>query len=761
MNAHPPSPAARAARAERGELAQAALMLLPALALAWPGPGALLRGVFDATELTATGVAALFSLPACFLLALRRPALALRGLGLLLAALILAVGWTLFGELSDTLEASRALSSGCTALALLLSGASLGERGRRLFFDGAIAICLLLTLYAALAPVAGRHPGILGNAGELSSAALIGAVLGATRAVSGSGARRVLGVLALIAFLWHARLAGLRAGPLALCGALSILALALAAARSRTANRSGSLVLGVQLALVLAVLLLNTHVARDSDTTRSVAAASSAVEDRASRGAGDSGLEVRLRIWPRALSLFADHPLLGVGPGQFAAQFPPYRDPAEIELSSHGRLIGAATEVEHPHNDALSVLSEGGVLGGGALLLFFALTLGCALSALFARSALTMPAMATLAVAVDSLVNAPLAYNPSVSIQAFACFGMLLGAAPSGASAGAPSGLLRGRTWPVFLPLIALIVGAPRAWSMIVHGRALSGAASLIDREIPPTAEELGREVERALEACPDSAVARTLEARLPQITARGPSPPSPADWQRVLELRPHRVEALIQVGVGMALKGRLELAREHLERARGLDPTNPILLRNLVRLESDAGRVERAAEHLDSLESDDRLDSGWASQLASELFYEGHWRAATSLASRVDARIGAARTGEELYALSKEHGPGAFGEALESHAHRLWANDHAEHERYSDAVRSYRQTLRLALQAGSDPKPVRLELVAALQRAGREKEARDEAQGIGARRGDWDDVAPWARRVLKAPGYSEPGDVR
>ena len=46
-------------------------LCLPALVLAWPGPGSLLADVFAATELTAAGVALLATLPAAVFCALR------------------------------------------------------------------------------------------------------------------------------------------------------------------------------------------------------------------------------------------------------------------------------------------------------------------------------------------------------------------------------------------------------------------------------------------------------------------------------------------------------------------------------------------------------------------------------------------------------------------------------------------------------------------------------------------------------------------
>ncbi len=72
-------------------------------------------------------------------------------------------------------------------------------------------------------------------------------------------------------------------------------------------------------------------------------------------------IAVRLKIWPRALRLARDNVLAGVGAGNFAAAFPPYRDLAEIDISSFGHRI--ATRVTNPHNDVLWIASELGVLG--------------------------------------------------------------------------------------------------------------------------------------------------------------------------------------------------------------------------------------------------------------------------------------------------------------------------------------------------------------------------------------------------------------
>jgi len=79
----------------------------------------------------------------------------------------------------------------------------------------------------------------------------------------------------------------------------------------------------------------------------------------------NSTLDVRWQIARSSSKLFAERPLFGWGPGQFAVQYPRVRSDAEIETSSHGRQF--ATEVRTAHDDWLELLVEGGL---PALLLF-------------------------------------------------------------------------------------------------------------------------------------------------------------------------------------------------------------------------------------------------------------------------------------------------------------------------------------------------------------------------------------------------------
>ncbi|MFZ2148970.1 MAG: O-antigen ligase family protein, partial [Sedimentisphaerales bacterium] len=66
---------------------------------------------------------------------------------------------------------------------------------------------------------------------------------------------------------------------------------------------------------------------------------------------GGSSMLVRWQYWHASAKLFADHPLTGVGPGNFALFYTRYKPPAALE------------SVADPHNFLLSILTQYGPLG--------------------------------------------------------------------------------------------------------------------------------------------------------------------------------------------------------------------------------------------------------------------------------------------------------------------------------------------------------------------------------------------------------------
>ena len=98
------------------------------------------------------------------------------------------------------------------------------------------------------------------------------------------------------------------------------------------------------------------------------------LDDQAAILSGDDPTTgVRLSLAATAWAMTADHPLRGVGLGRFRQFAPPYRDPDE---AARPGLAGSVTEAEHPHNEVLLALAEGGWPAGLLLVLALLITAG-------------------------------------------------------------------------------------------------------------------------------------------------------------------------------------------------------------------------------------------------------------------------------------------------------------------------------------------------------------------------------------------------
>lgn len=626
-------------------------LLLPPFVLAWPGPGAVLEGDFI-PHATGAGAAALAALPAAVLIALRPGST--KPKFFLLLALLGIVGALAARSATDWFEVRRIGVHFATCLVLLFGGASLSRAGLRLYALGTVCVSLLLVAFA-FPDKSNAFAGALGNTGSIAMAALPGALAAAVLLFSEKGAWKVAFGVTVGLYLAYVASVPVVAGGLA--AGVGTTAFALARARN-------SRVILIPLTILVAVGALSFIPL-------------------------PSG-EVRARVWSASLGMIRDHPGLGVGSGQFAAAFPPYRDPIEIEVSTHDRALPVETEVEHPHQDWLLPAIELGAAGGLLWIAFLFFVAGGAWRAMREeigpKAALGAAAIGVLAYA---LVHAPLTYEPAAASIAFVIFGAVL------ARPGRP------RTWPL---LVLLLAACLPALAFVRHGRWLASIASP-DAQDARTVE---RAIESALNCCHDSTVGTALLARFHE--QKGSDPATVArHWTGVLQHRPHNVEALMQLALARVKSGDFGGAREAYERARSLDPGHPGIQKNLRLLDLQEGAL------------------GLGDPSAEECY----------------ARSQKERTG----------GDALLADLLEARAHLLWARGHADGGRFADAVRSYRQCLRVTAEhiTGGAPR-VRLELAAALAADGREDEARAEVDGVRPSDADraalpaW--AAEWCRRL-------------
>ncbi len=718
--------------AHRRDAIQALLTLLPAAALAWPGPGSFLADDL-APQYSGAGIVALATLPAAFSLVVRPMQRGVRGLALFLLPLLSGATWIASDSSLDRFDAGRALALWCSGLVLLLSGASLAQRGRSLLAHGVVVIGLVFLAGAAF-DRALDHAGVLGNTGSLSEAALPGALIGAGLLLGARSLWRFVGSIALAGAFVYAASMPVLAGLVSLA-----IALVLGAALHKGLRVRARIGLAFLSFLALATALV--PVAREAQSAReqeSIAVPRETASIRSDTG----GIAVRSRVAESSLRLLADHAWVGVGPGQFAATFPPYRDPVEIELSTLGRALPGETEVEHAHNDWLAPAIDAGAPIGIAWIAFLAVVAIASLAALRRGERIDAAlALAAIGLLVNALVDTVFTFNPASSSLACAVFGCVL-------ARTSPARTVFTRRWVGVIAAVLLAANVPHAIAMVKHGQALASLARL-DAPKSPRSAELIRD---ALDAAPDSVLAATLAARTAELQGRGELEVH-ARWRTVLSLRPQRVEPLIKLGYLAAISDRRAEARPYFERALALDPNHPGALQNLMSVELEDGNIERALAVLDRRQATHPIDDDWLAEYAARLYLRGLERQSDVLLARVQPDFaglnaeGAYGAAHEFRAKKLE----VLGDAFESRARRSWAREHAANSKWQLATASYRQDLRITRDYVDGGAPeVRLELAAALCLAGKEDEARDVMAGFAPSEAQLKELQGWASDALR-----------
>lgn len=673
------------------DAALALALLLPAALLLWPDT--LAGSPTPASQ--AAGLSLLSLLPAALLLLLRGlPKLPLAAWALVCVA---AFAWLRGQGAGDSFEARRVSFVLLSALILLLGGLRLERSGRSLLRTGVVLASLAATLQSAWSVDPG---GPLGNSGDLSEAALPGALVGLAWFAESRPWGRVLGLGAALCYVLHAAWAPVWTGALAF-GLLAVLPLGLAVLRPAL-GRYGRIGLVLTLVLVLAAAFGPRAAQAPAPAT---SGAPQTVADAAAPLANSiTGLEVRRRIWSQVPAILGEHLLLGIGPGQFEREFPPYRDLAEIELSSHNRTEPTPVDVEHLHNDWLQGPVDFGLLGGLPWLAFLLLVGARALRTLMGPGVPRRgPALASLGVLLAAGGNAILLEPIASSALALPLMGVLL-------AADKPERLGPGKSRYPLAALLLLAAGlcAPQALKMTRHGQAL---AALADARQVETAEGMridGRDVllatDAALEQAPDSTIALARRARLPGRERRDRI----RDLEQLLELRPHRRAARIDLGVLYAQLGRYEEALGAFDAVLALDSRQPAALANRVSVAARAGLdkpLEQALAQLDqallpgALRKRFGVGSEDLMQLGLEVLRRGQFQTAERLLLRADQNLKVTNPNVcwARAQAARVKGQKQLEDALLAGFHLDSARSHRARDHTRNALRSYRQAGRFS----------------------------------------------------------------
>lgn len=700
------------------------LTLLPALALAVPV--GLLHGV-PTTVSTGIGWTLLLALPAALSLAARRKPVGFAGSTLLLGVL----AWASYRgtEAGDPFEARRAILALSVGFALSLSAASLQAAGRRVLVRGFTIVAALHLIGAAMGPEAG-----VGNSGHLTHALLPGLV--AAAAMAPDLRQPVALVLALGAALFFG-LTPVLTG----VAALAVTGLAAFAVRR---TLTATWLLGAAAIAVLAFLATSGAPAESAEEGAPVAAQEHL-----------GGVEFRTRTWSASAALFADAPLLGAGPGQFAREFPPHRDPVERKLSNQGGAQPTPVEVEHPHNDLLQGWLEFGAVGGVP----WTLLLGLVLWHAWRRArdedpierALGLAAIAALA---SALVHSPLLQCPTGPAVLFP----LIGAVLMRENAGRGASIAR---WLPVLAAVLLMLRADGAWRFVQHGNALAKIGSEERFKAGQVegldAKKIAPHIGDALVACDDSVIA--LEKRAELLDALGDAEERARTLNRLIDARPHHFAALLNRAVLHARAGDLNEAKALFVRARALAPGDARVLRNLAFVSAESYDPDLCLSCVQDL-IDAGLEGVWVNQFAARVLLAGNLELGRELVARVAPEVDL--TSAELAYAEYKRKEGSSGDeklladAALATANLLWARSHVEQKSYETAVRMYRQAVQISRETDGLPGGdalLRLEFAAAYQLAGRDEDAREEVEAANATPRHWARMPDWAGKALFEAG--------
>ncbi|MFQ5839311.1 MAG: tetratricopeptide repeat protein [Candidatus Methylomirabilales bacterium] len=287
------------------------------------------------------------------------------------------------------------------------------------------------------------------------------------------------------------------------------------------------------------------------------------------------GVRVRLLIWQSTLSLIRDHPLLGIGAGNFGLAYAAYRPAEEWRLSA-----GAA--VMEAHNDFLHVGAEIGIFG----LICFLWLLGRALhlawrsareageprEALWATGALG----SLVAFTVYAGFGFPLE-NPTSGLY-FWLLISLVSSLPQGATGQAPVRLLPARS-ALLLPLLLSLVLA--GWPLVLG----QFQASLRLREVK---RSLARGDEEAARAAYQEAIDWYFpifyiqQLRAEHLDERRFLPAVLEEYRALLRQRPDDPDLLLDLGVILGKLGKYDEAVVTFRRAIAIVPGEAAAHENL-----------------------------------------------------------------------------------------------------------------------------------------------------------------------------------
>lgn len=318
---------------------------------------------------------------------------------------------------------------------------------------------------------------------------------------------------------------------------------------------------------------------------------------------GDASIHERLELWSRTIRMIRDHPLTGVGLGNWRRAIPAYEG-AGLR-SDTGTL-----HFQRPHNDLLWVASETGLPGGILYVAMFVSILVLGVQAIVrARSAHDRLVLTLMLWGVSSHVLDSLFSFPKERITHLAYLALLTGTLISfhTSPGGKPAAVPFSRRWTTAIALLAwmaALITGQYAWSRYraeVHlRRALEARAA---KHWPQMAAELDRIDTRFYDM--DPTAAPVVWYRGVARFQMGDQAAALDDFRAALAVHPNHVHVLNNMATCQTLRGETEDALHNYRRAIGIAPRFEDARTNLGLLLHSLGRDQEALEVLTPIAAD------------------------------------------------------------------------------------------------------------------------------------------------------------
>lgn len=312
---------------------------------------------------------------------------------------------------------------------------------------------------------------------------------------------------------------------------------------------------------------------------------------------GAPSLGIRLDLWRNTLAMVRDHPVAGVGIGNFRIEFPPYSNRVvQVEW------FGAKLQPKHAHNDFLQILAELGIVGFGLMVWVLVAVVRTAVAALRigARGETHYMIFAAVAGTSGLLVTAVFSFPFGTSVAPFTFMVLLgfLGAAGSAAAGNRNEGVDAARrfdlppraAWVATAAVfVMLLFTAWRGYHGIVADRHFSRA------RMSSACDVVIAEAAAALRHDPGVNGVRLFAARA--YLARGEPRKAVAHLRKLLEVEPHSMAAMSNLIQAYSKTGEHEKAVECARRVLEMKPGSATALNNLGYCYLDFKRPREAEE--------------------------------------------------------------------------------------------------------------------------------------------------------------------